>query len=134
MQVLIKNICFGEYLHLPKWPFQKYARLARLANIRQHSPYSFARTRQTRGHSPNHFAWTRQTRRHSPSHFVRTHQTRKRRVWQAILRGLARLAKGEFGKCYANLANLASLANYGKIMRCALFEILYLTEVYLVTD
>ncbi len=23
---------------------------------------------------------------------------------------------------------------YGKIMRCALFEILYLTEVYLVTD
>ncbi len=24
--------------------------------------------------------------------------------------------------------------NYGKIMRCALFEILYLTEVYLVTD
>ncbi len=25
-------------------------------------------------------------------------------------------------------------SNYGKIMRCALFEILYLTEVYLVTD
>jgi hypothetical protein len=24
--------------------------------------------------------------------------------------------------------------DYGKIMRCALFEILYLTEVYLVTD
>jgi len=24
--------------------------------------------------------------------------------------------------------------HYGKIMRCALFEILYLTEVYLVTD
>ncbi len=42
-----------------------------------------------------------------------------------------------------NLVNLVNLVNldieiilfsYGKIMRCALFEILYLTEVYLVTD
>ncbi len=30
--------------------------------------------------------------------------------------------------------NLKIWPNYGKIMRCALFEILYLTEVYLVTD
>jgi hypothetical protein len=30
-------------------------------------------------------------------------------IRQAVLRGLARLAKGEFGKCYANLANLASV-------------------------
>ncbi len=30
--------------------------------------------------------------------------------------------------------SITLIYNYGKIMRCALFEILYLTEVYLVTD
>ncbi len=32
-------------------------------------------------------------------------------IHQAVLRGLARLAKGNFGECYANLASLASMAN-----------------------
>jgi hypothetical protein len=32
-------------------------------------------------------------------------------IRQAVLRGLAKLAKGEFSECYANLASLASLAN-----------------------
>ena len=32
-------------------------------------------------------------------------------IHQVVLRGVARLAKGKFGKCYANLASLASLAN-----------------------
>jgi hypothetical protein len=30
-----QNIHFGESLHSPKWPFQKYARLTRLADICQ---------------------------------------------------------------------------------------------------
>jgi hypothetical protein len=30
-------------------------------------------------------------------------------IHQALLKGLARLAKGKFGECYANSANLASL-------------------------
>jgi hypothetical protein len=29
-------------------------------------------------------------------------------IRQALLRGLARLAKGEFGECYVNLASLAT--------------------------
>ena len=32
---------------------------------------------------------------------------------QAVLRGLARLAKGKFGECYANLASLANLGSVG---------------------
>ncbi len=34
-------------------------------------------------------------------------------IRQAVLRRLARLAKGEFGKFYANLASLANLASVG---------------------
>jgi hypothetical protein len=30
-------------------------------------------------------------------------------IRQTVLRGLARLTKGEFGECYANLANLANV-------------------------
>jgi hypothetical protein len=54
---------FGEYSHSPKWLFWKFARLARLANIRQailgyspnsHSPkIKFHDTRQTRQHLAN---------------------------------------------------------------------------------
>jgi hypothetical protein len=36
-------------------------------------------------------------------------------ICHTILRGLARLGKGKFGKCYANLANLASLVNLGSV-------------------
>ena len=36
-------------------------------------------------------------------------------ICQTILRGLARLAKGKFGKFYANLANLVSLANLASV-------------------
>jgi hypothetical protein len=36
-------------------------------------------------------------------------------IRQAVLRGLARLAKGEFSKCYVNLASLASLANLASV-------------------
>jgi hypothetical protein len=34
-------------------------------------------------------------------------------ICQAVLHGLARLAKGKFGKFYANLASLANLASVG---------------------
>ncbi len=34
-------------------------------------------------------------------------------IRRAVLRGLARFAKGEFGKFYANLASLANLASVG---------------------
>ncbi len=36
-------------------------------------------------------------------------------IRQAVLRGLARLAKGKFGECYVNLASLASLANLASV-------------------
>jgi hypothetical protein len=36
-------------------------------------------------------------------------------IRQTILRGLARLAKGKFGEFYANLTNLASLANLASV-------------------
>ncbi len=36
-------------------------------------------------------------------------------IRQAVLHGLARLAKDEFGKFYANLASLASLANWASV-------------------
>ena len=40
----------------------------------------------------------------------------------------------KFSLAFNTLPNEVNDENYGKIMRCALFEILYLTEVYLVTD
>jgi hypothetical protein len=36
-------------------------------------------------------------------------------IHQTILRGLARLATGKFGEFYANLVNLASLANLASV-------------------
>jgi hypothetical protein len=39
--------------------------------------------------------------------------TRLADIPQAVLCGLARLVKGEFGKFYANLASLANLASVG---------------------
>jgi hypothetical protein len=80
------KICvFVEYLHSPKRPFSK-----------------ICETRQTCLHLPSRVARTRG--------LARLADTR-----QVVLRGLARLAKGEFGKCYANLANLACLANLASV-------------------
>jgi len=36
-------------------------------------------------------------------------------IRQAVLHGLARLAKDKFGEFYANLASLASLANLASV-------------------
>ena len=76
--------------------FQKYARLARLTDIRQAVLRGIAR-----------FPEIRQV--------VLRGLARLADIRQAVLRGLARLAKGEFGECYANLASLVSLANLGSV-------------------
>jgi hypothetical protein len=47
-------------------------------------------------------------------------------------RGREREKQIMFDKCF--VLPVTCTKNYGKIMRCALFEILYLTELYLVTD
>ncbi len=70
---------------------QKYARLARLADIRQAVLRGLAEICQV----------------------VLRGLARLADIRQAVLRGLARLAKGKFGKCYANLASLANLASVG---------------------
>jgi predicted transcriptional regulator len=72
--------------------FQKYARLARLADIRQAVLHGLAR-----------LAHIRQAVLHGLARLAD--------IRQAVLGGLARLAKGEFGECYANLASLANLAS-----------------------
>jgi hypothetical protein len=71
--------------------FQKNARLARLADIRQAVLRGLARLAKIRQVVLRGLADIR----------------------QAVLRGLTRLAKGKFGKCYANLASLANLASVG---------------------
>ncbi len=77
--------------------------------LARNSPFSeMCETCQTRRHSPSHVARTRQTRRHSPTIYRVLADIR-----QAVLRGLARLAKGESGEFYANLACLANLASAG---------------------
>jgi hypothetical protein len=70
--------------------FRKYARLTGLADIRQTIYRGLAR-----------LADIRQT--------VYQGLARLAEIRQAIYRVLARLAKGEFGECYANLANLANV-------------------------
>ncbi len=67
--------------------FQKYARLARLADVRQAVLRGLARLAEIR-------------------QVVLRGLARLAHIRQAVLRGLARLAKGEFGKCYANLASV----------------------------
>jgi hypothetical protein len=74
--------------------FWKYARLARLADIRQTLYRGLARLADI----------------HQAIYRV---LARLADIRQTILRGLARLTKGEFGECYVNLASLANLANVG---------------------
>jgi hypothetical protein len=91
-----KFTIFGEFAYSPKWPFRKCVRLARLADIRQAVSRGLARLADIRRavlHGLDKLADIR----------------------QAMLRGLARLAKGKFGKFYANLASLASLANLASV-------------------
>ncbi len=88
--------------------FQKYARLTRLADIRQAVLRGLARLAEIcqvvlRGLA--RLADIRQV--------VLRGLARLADIRQAVLCGLARLAKGEFGKCYANLATLANLASVG---------------------
>ncbi len=74
--------------------FLKYARLARLADIRQAVLRGLTRLADIRL-------------------VVLRGLSKLADICQAVLRGLARLAKGEFGKFYANLASLANSASVG---------------------
>ncbi len=76
--------------------FQKYARLARLADICQAVLHRLAKLTDIR-------------------QAVLCELARLADICLTVLRGLAELAKGEFGECYANLANLASLANLANL-------------------
>ncbi len=76
--------------------FRKCVGLARLADIRQAVLRELARLAEIR-------------------QVVLRGLARLTDIHQAVLRGLARLAKGEFGKCYANLASLASLGNLASV-------------------
>jgi hypothetical protein len=76
--------------------FQKYARLARLADIPQAVLRGLAR-----------LADICQAMLHGLARLADIHQ--------AVLHGLPRLAKGKFGECYVNLVNLASLANLANV-------------------
>ncbi len=76
--------------------FQKYARLARLADICQAVLRGLARLADIR-------------------QVVMRGLARLADICQAVLRGLARLAKGVFGECYTNLASLTSLANFASV-------------------
>ncbi len=64
--------------------FQKYAKLARLADIRQTLYRGLARLADIRQAVYRGLA----------------------NICQTVYRGLAGLAKGEFGECYASLANV----------------------------
>ncbi len=74
--------------------FQKYARLARLADIRQAVLHGLARLAEI-------------------CQVMLSGLARLADIRQAVSRGLARLAKGEFGECYASLASLANLGSVG---------------------
>jgi hypothetical protein len=76
--------------------FQKYVRLARLADIRQAVLRGLARLAEIR-------------------QVVLRGLARLADIRQTVLRGLAILAKGKFGECYAYLVSLASLANLGSV-------------------
>ena len=73
-----------------KGHFRKYARLARLAAIRQTIYRGLARLADIRQAVYRGLAWLADIR-------------------QTVYRGLARLAKGEFGEYYASLANLVNV-------------------------
>jgi hypothetical protein len=75
--------------------FQKYVRLARLADIRQAVLRGLARLAYIRQAVLRGLATLADTRRHSPSHVAWTRQTRKRRVWR-VLREFGE--SGEFGE------------------------------------
>jgi hypothetical protein len=79
-----------------KGHFRKYARLARLAAIRQTIYRGLAR-----------LAHIRQA--------VFRVLARLADIRRTVYRGLARLAKGKFGEYYASLENLASLANLANV-------------------
>jgi hypothetical protein len=74
--------------------FQKYARLARLADIPQGVLRGLARLADIR-------------------QVVLCGLAGLADILQAVLPGLARLVKGKFGEFYANLASLSNLASVG---------------------
>ena len=91
-----KFAVFGEWEYSPKRPFSEIRETRQTRPIRQAVLRVLAR-----------LADIRQT--------VLRGLARLANIRQAVLRGLARLAKGKFGECYANLGNLASLANLASV-------------------
>ncbi len=104
MLLIHKIIYFIDLFEMVNsWRKTKQWQLARKFSECEYSPkWPFSEIRETRQ--------TRDIRRAVLRVLARLADIR-----QTVLRGLARLAKGEFGECYANLVNLASLANLASV-------------------
>jgi hypothetical protein len=85
------------------------------------------KTRQTRRHSPSRVARTRQTRRHSPT--IYRVLARLADIRQAVLRGLARLAKGKFGKFWRVLREFSESGKSCKFGDCRLDRFIHIKYV-----